>query len=193
MKHGRLIADERPAAVLRPAVPHAHREAGRDGNVPRPGGVLVVGARSQHRDPDAGHPARPGAPGRRPAEPDATDFELTAAVGSEVYGILSNPFLDQSFRTLGYRIRVTVHDADAWSYEEEAMVADSGPRRAVSSHRPQYAPPDRPTDTQPVGSSCGPPRARRRFARDRLPSRHGREPALNLDAMRRRRRLGRSG
>ena len=57
-----------------------------------------------------------------PAEPDATDFELTAAVGSEVYGILSNPFLDQSFRTLGYRIRVTVHDADAWSYEEEAML-----------------------------------------------------------------------
>src|SRR5580658_10697146 len=44
-----------------------------------------------------------------PAEPDATEFEVTAAVGSEVYGILSNPFLDQAFRTLSYRMRVTAH------------------------------------------------------------------------------------
>ena len=57
-----------------------------------------------------------------PAEPDATDFELTAAVGSEVYGILSNPFLDQAFRTLDYRIRMTVHDADSWSYDEAATL-----------------------------------------------------------------------
>jgi hypothetical protein len=49
-----------------------------------------------------------------PAEPDATEFELTATVGSEVYGILSNPFLDQAFRTLSYRIHVTVNDG-TWS------------------------------------------------------------------------------
>ena len=29
------------------------------------------------------------------AEPDATEFEVSAALGSEVYGILSNPFLDR--------------------------------------------------------------------------------------------------
>jgi hypothetical protein len=57
-----------------------------------------------------------------PATPDATEFELTAAVGSEVYGILSNPFLDQAFRTLNYRLQVTVHDPDRWSYDEEAML-----------------------------------------------------------------------
>jgi len=57
-----------------------------------------------------------------PADPDATEFELTAAVGSEVYGILSNPFLDQAFRTRNYRIQVSVHDPDAWSYDEEAML-----------------------------------------------------------------------
>ena len=57
-----------------------------------------------------------------PAGPDATDFELTAAVGSEVYGILSNPFLDQAFRTLSYRIHVTVHRDGTWSYEEEGVL-----------------------------------------------------------------------
>jgi hypothetical protein len=41
------------------------------------------------------------------ADATATDFELTATVGSETYGILSNPFLDQSFRTVSYRIHVT--------------------------------------------------------------------------------------
>src|SRR5580704_213694 len=38
------------------------------------------------------------------AAPDATEFEVDAAVGSEVYGVLSNPFLDQNFRTLSYRM-----------------------------------------------------------------------------------------
>jgi hypothetical protein len=56
------------------------------------------------------------------AEPDATEFEVTAAVGSEVYGILSNPFLDQAFRTLSYRMLVTVHDVGSWSYEEEGVL-----------------------------------------------------------------------
>lgn len=57
-----------------------------------------------------------------PAAADATDFELTAAVGSEVYGILSNPFLDQAFRTLSYRIHVTVNGDGTWSYEEEGVL-----------------------------------------------------------------------
>ena len=56
------------------------------------------------------------------AEPDATEFEVRAAVGSEVYGILSNPFLDQAFRTLSYRMRVTVHPDGTWSYEEEGVL-----------------------------------------------------------------------
>ena len=43
-----------------------------------------------------------GRRGRRAA--DATEFEVRAALGSEVYGILSNPFLEQAFRTLSYRM-----------------------------------------------------------------------------------------
>ena len=57
-----------------------------------------------------------------PAEPDATDFELHAVLGSEVYGILSNPFLDQNFRTLSYRIHVSTHADGSWSYEEEGVL-----------------------------------------------------------------------
>jgi hypothetical protein len=61
-----------------------------------------------------------------PAAPDATDFTLSATVGSEVHGILSNPFLDQAFRTLSYRIRVTVNDDGTWSYEEEGVLQIPG-------------------------------------------------------------------
>jgi hypothetical protein len=68
-----------------------------------------------------------------PAEPDATDFTLTATIGSEVYGILSNPFLDQSFRTLSYRIHVTVGDDGTWSYEEEGVLQIPG-RDETFSH-----------------------------------------------------------
>ena len=56
------------------------------------------------------------------AAADATEFELTAVAGSSVYGILSNPFLEKEFRTTSYRIHVTIHDHDRWSYEEEGVL-----------------------------------------------------------------------
>ena len=56
------------------------------------------------------------------AAADATEFEVRAEVGSEVYGILSNPFLDQNFRTLSYRMLVNVHPDGTWSYEEEGVL-----------------------------------------------------------------------
>jgi hypothetical protein len=57
-----------------------------------------------------------------PAEPDATEFEVSATLGAEVYGILSNPFLDSAFQTVNFRIRVTVHDNGTWSYEEHTAL-----------------------------------------------------------------------
>ena len=60
------------------------------------------------------------------ADPDATDFELEAHLDSNVYGILSNPFLDQSFRTVSYRIHVTVNGDDSWTYEEEGQLQMPG-------------------------------------------------------------------
>jgi hypothetical protein len=67
-----------------------------------------------------------------PATADATDFELTATLGSEVHGILSNPFLDQAFKTVSYRVHVTVHDDGTWSYEEEGVMEIPG--RAAPYH-----------------------------------------------------------
>jgi hypothetical protein len=57
-----------------------------------------------------------------PAEPDATEFEVSAAGGSEVYGILSNPFLHQAFETVSFRIRITVNGDGTWSYEEHTQM-----------------------------------------------------------------------
>jgi hypothetical protein len=56
------------------------------------------------------------------AGPDATEFEVTATLGSETAGILSNPFLDRAFRTVSFRMRVTVHDDGTWSYEEHTQL-----------------------------------------------------------------------
>jgi hypothetical protein len=61
-----------------------------------------------------------------PAAVDATDFELSATLGTEVHGILSNPFLDESFRTLSYRIHVTINGDGTWSYEEEGVLQIPG-------------------------------------------------------------------
>jgi hypothetical protein len=81
-----------------------------------------------------------------PAEPDATDFELTATAGSEVHGILSNPFLQEAFRTLSYRVHVTVNEDGTWSYEEEGVLQIPG-RDELFSHidrntLTRVAPPD---------------------------------------------------
>jgi len=54
------------------------------------------------------------------AEADSTTFELTASVGSETYGVLSNPFLNRAFRTVAFRMVVTVNRDGTWSYEEVA-------------------------------------------------------------------------
>jgi hypothetical protein len=56
------------------------------------------------------------------ADPHATEFEVTATLGSEVYGILSNPFLNAVFRTVSFCIRVTVHNDGTWSYEEHTQL-----------------------------------------------------------------------
>jgi hypothetical protein len=55
-------------------------------------------------------------------EPDAREFEVTASVGSETHGILSNPFLVRAFRTISFRMSVTVNDDGTWSYEEDSVL-----------------------------------------------------------------------
>ena len=56
------------------------------------------------------------------AEPGATEFEVSATLGTQLYGILSNPFLDSAFQTVSFRLRVTVNDNGTWSYEEHTAL-----------------------------------------------------------------------
>lgn len=60
------------------------------------------------------------------ATADARSFELVADLGSEVNGIVSNPFLLRGFRTTKYRIAVTVNDDGTWSYESEGTLVIPG-------------------------------------------------------------------
>ena len=58
--------------------------------------------------------------------PDATNFELTAEVGSETYGICSNKFLDEEFKTVRYDLKLTIHEKGSFSYEEDTQIQIKG-------------------------------------------------------------------
>jgi hypothetical protein len=60
------------------------------------------------------------------ADPDATEFEVAATLGSDVYGILSNPFLRRAFDTVSFRLRITIHENGTWSYEEHTQMRVEG-------------------------------------------------------------------
>jgi len=61
-----------------------------------------------------------------PATAEATEFELTAAEGLETYGILSNPFLLDAFRTTSFTMTVTTHPDGTWSYREVTTLLVAG-------------------------------------------------------------------
>jgi hypothetical protein len=61
-----------------------------------------------------------------PASDDAREFELTATIGSEVSGIVSNPFLLRGFRTTSYRMAVSIGTDGSWSYESESVLEIPG-------------------------------------------------------------------
>jgi len=60
------------------------------------------------------------------ADANATAFTLSARRGDPIYGISSNPFLDEAFRTLEWTITVTVHSPDSWSYEQTTVLEVKG-------------------------------------------------------------------
>jgi hypothetical protein len=57
---------------------------------------------------------------------DAKSFELVATRGSETYGICSNPFLDDAFRTVEFRIKVAINPDGTWSYDEDTVLMIRG-------------------------------------------------------------------
>lgn len=60
------------------------------------------------------------------AEPDASSFDLAADVGSAVFGICSNPFLDVAFRTVRYTLHVDILGDDDFQYEEDTILQMPG-------------------------------------------------------------------
>jgi len=56
------------------------------------------------------------------AEPDAKTFELICEFGSTTNGTCSNPFLDHAFRTLEFRVKVSVNADGTWSYEQDTVL-----------------------------------------------------------------------
>lgn len=55
------------------------------------------------------------------ASPDAKVFKMTAKVGSETFGILSNPFLADAARTTRYEVTVTIGDG-TFTYDETSVI-----------------------------------------------------------------------
>ena len=60
------------------------------------------------------------------ASADARSFDLVATLDDECYGIRSTPFLQYAFKTVEYRIKVTLHDNGSWSYDEDTVLIIRG-------------------------------------------------------------------
>lgn len=60
------------------------------------------------------------------ASADAKEFELVAARDSKSFGILSAPFLEHAFKTVEFRIKVTINANNTWSYEEDTVMMIRG-------------------------------------------------------------------
>lgn len=56
------------------------------------------------------------------AEADDSSFSLSADVGSETDGILSNPFLDKHFKTVRYELNMSVNADGSFSYFEDTQL-----------------------------------------------------------------------
>ena len=60
------------------------------------------------------------------ATASATQFSLVATEGHQNFGICSNPFLEHAFRTVEFRIDVSIHADGSWSYEEDTVMVIQG-------------------------------------------------------------------
>jgi len=55
-------------------------------------------------------------------EAGSTSFHLSAEVGSETYGILSNKYLDETYKTQKYVLDVNINDDGTFSYKEDTQL-----------------------------------------------------------------------
>ncbi len=55
-------------------------------------------------------------------EVDSTCFHLEAECGSETYGIMSNKFLDDTYKTKNYVLDLTIHEDGKFSYKQDTQL-----------------------------------------------------------------------
>ena len=136
-------SDERAAALLRPALPHPHHQAGRGRDVPRPGRATGCGSPPPQRVTlTLGIPrAQVLLAGRARPSPTPPSSSCTPTLGSEE---LRHPVEPVPRRRLPHaQLPDPRHDPR----RRHVVVrgggrhADPGPGRAVPPHRPQHAPP----------------------------------------------------
>jgi hypothetical protein len=60
------------------------------------------------------------------ARADATEFELVATHGADTFGICSSPFLEHAFKTIEFRIKVTINADGTWAYDEDTVLMIRG-------------------------------------------------------------------
>lgn len=60
------------------------------------------------------------------ASADAKEFELLAKHDDEHFGIRSGPFLDYAFKTVEFRIKVTINPDNTWTYDEDTVLMIHG-------------------------------------------------------------------
>lgn len=60
------------------------------------------------------------------ATADAKQFELVASKDSPNFGICSAPFIEHAFKTVEFRIKVTINADGTWSYEEDTVMMIKG-------------------------------------------------------------------
>lgn len=53
---------------------------------------------------------------------DSREYTMKADCGSEIFGILSNPFLARNARTSTYEVTISVADDGSWTYDENTTI-----------------------------------------------------------------------
>jgi hypothetical protein len=61
----------------------------------------------------------------------ADSFEMFAEVGSDLYGIASTPFMNDSCKTVVYRLRLKIEDENSFSYREEIKLRAGGEMESI--------------------------------------------------------------
>ncbi|MBT4792716.1 MAG: FABP family protein [Halobacteriovoraceae bacterium] len=68
------------------------------------------------------------------ADINATEFLLAAELGSPTYGLCSNKFLDEEFKTLSYEIKFEFLDEGKFLYNENTRIKIKG-QESIFDHR----------------------------------------------------------